>query len=253
MEYPIRDRTSIVSLVVFDIDGVLIDTAGMVTAGQMSVAQRLGLFGRDQEELQEAWRDLAVTIGGEVTPAFLECLLEECRLRGLQVQQDAPVFDAFLEAYWKNVTSMARAGHLMQWLYDRDIRVGIVSNGSRSTQLRKLQLAGMLDWFDSALIEIRESDSRYAKPDPSVLRTLINKVGTSPLSTAYVGDRVGDVLTAKLCGCISVLLADEVDHPNVNENLRVVREVAGSHLLIAKPDLVVPSLHLLQGLLIPQK
>jgi HAD superfamily hydrolase (TIGR01549 family) len=236
-----------ITCVVFDIDGVLIDTARMVSAGQANVIDILGAESQGRErDILEAWQDLAVTIGGKVSSAFVACLVDECRLRGIEVRREVSVYEAFMDGYWRDVEALPGGAELLRWLKDQRIFTGILSNGKRSAQLRKLELAGLLDWFDEALIEVHEPDSKHAKPDPSKLRELLDKAGVDRVRTVYVGDRVSDVLTARLCGCGSVLLAAGCDHPNVNTALRVARESARDRLLIARPDLTVTSLSVLQ-------
>lgn len=229
--------------VVFDIDGVLIDTASMIRAGQRRVEELLGLSSdSDEAQFHDAWRNLAVVLGSRITPFFLNCLAEEFRLRGRPTTDSWLLHGGFIQDYWRAVRPTPSARDVLQWLKRKGIKRAILSDGEEAAQIRKLRDADLFDLFDPSLIEVQASDSHLAKPNPAMLRQLVSRMQAKASEVAYIGDRESDVLVAKLSGCFAVRLADGKEHPNVYAQLRSVREVAANHLRLAVPDLTVDSL-----------
>jgi phosphoglycolate phosphatase-like HAD superfamily hydrolase len=232
-----------VRCVIFDIDGVLIDTSGMVKAGQKSVACRLGIRRSDEEDVFfEVWRNLAIVLGTTISEFFLDCVVKECRMNGLLLENDTQLHEVFQSGYWSDVRATPHANHLIEWLKSSNIKIGILSDGAASSQLRKLQLAGLWRLFESSSISIQDPTSKYSKPNPAKLLGLVSSMGVNADDAAYVGDRESDVLVAKLSGCCAVRLADGREHPNVNAGLQAVRGAAGNSLHLTTADLTIDSL-----------
>ncbi len=231
-----------VRCVIFDIDGVLVDTARMVKAGQESVALRLGITRADDElYFFEAWQNLAVLLGSPISEFFLECLVEECKLQGVSLKRSGRLLDDFLAGYWRKVRAVPNARNALRELGVAGTKLAVLSDGDSDAQLRKLQLAGLREFFDPPSISIASSGSEYAKPNPVKLSGLISTIGVDFQEAAYVGDRESDVLVARLCGCLAVRFVDGREHPNVNAGLRAVRSAAGDSLHLTVPDLTVAS------------
>lgn len=229
--------------VVFDIDGVLIDTSEMVKAGQRSVACCLGIRRSGDEEIFfEVWRNLAIVLGTSISSFFLDCVVRECRKNGLVLRDKPQLYDVFQSGYWSDVRPAPHADHLIRWLNSSNIKTGILSDGDSPSQLRKLELAGLLQLFESSSISIQDPTSKYSKPNPTKLLGLVSSLGIDIRDVAYIGDRASDILVAKLSGCVAVRLADGREHPNVNAGLRAVRGAAGNSLYLTTPDLTVDSL-----------
>lgn len=229
--------------VIFDIDGVLIDTSGMVKAGQRSVACRLGIRRSDDEDyFYEAWRNLSIVLGTNISEFFLDCVVKECGVHGLALENSAHLYDDFQSGYWSNVKPTAYASDAISHLNSSNIKTGVLSDGNASSQLRKLQLAGLLHLFEPSSISIQDPTSIYSKPNPAKLLGLVSTMGVDADDVAYVGDRESDVLVAKLSGCYAIRLADGREHPNVSAGLQAVRGAAGDSLHLTTPDLTIDSL-----------
>lgn len=79
-------------------------------------------------------------------------------------------------------------------LKQNGLTLGIVSTKFRYRIENILKRENLLDVFD---VIIGGEDVSNQKPDPTGLKTAINKLGTSTTNTLYVGDSVIDAQTAK--------------------------------------------------------
>ena len=95
-----------------------------------------------------------------------------------------------LERHWRQHFSqcmVVREGVLkvLSTLHERDLRLGIVSNGRTEFQNRKIDAMGLRRWMD--LVVISES-AGVKKPDPGIFRLALKSLGTAPTETLFVGD-----------------------------------------------------------------
>ncbi|WP_432197660.1 HAD family hydrolase [Streptomyces sp. bgisy027] len=231
------------TLIIFDVDGTLIDTAVMVTCGQDDVAEALGFDEVEADLMKEAWRALATVGFGEPSSVFMQALKYELeRHFGVTCNAQAEVMvEHFWRGYWKACRAEIALEVLSRAL-DRGIRVAVSSNGNRDRQLKKLKLAGIYQLFDSQLIQIEPSDGIRAKPSPAMIDLLMRQAKASPNESLMVGDRESDVAAARLAGCRSGMLTRTKQHPNVTSDLLKARDEARRALSITQPDYFLSNL-----------
>jgi HAD superfamily hydrolase (TIGR01509 family) len=85
------------------------------------------------------------------------------------------------------------------------IRLGVVSDYPAEA---KLAAMGIRQYFD-VVICAQDPDVQCFKPDPRPLLAAMHRLGTTPESTLYIGDRPGiDDLAAQRAGMTSALICD---------------------------------------------
>jgi putative hydrolase of the HAD superfamily len=197
----------IIVLVLFDIDDTLIDhasasrTATAAVHRHAKVAEPLDDFVASWSRALRHYFDLY--LGGRLT--FEE--QRRARMRAtvssdLTDEEADRLFALYAEAYesaWSlfpDVTACldSLAGH----------RLGIISNGQREQQVRKLKRSGVLEKFDCVVIS---EDCGHPKPKVEIFHYACSQAGESPGRTMYVGDRRDlDAVGARNAGLIGVWL-----------------------------------------------
>lgn len=147
-------------LVVFDLDGVLIDSAE-------ANVQAFG-FGLQQVGVRVDEPAAILTLVG--LPA-----LEMLRRLGCPEEAIVEVFEAHVRPYYiENLPSLARAypgaGEVLGRLRDSGFRVGACTSGDRATQTAALKAIGLWEFIEKMQTP---DDSQFGKPDPRYLQELL--------------------------------------------------------------------------------
>ncbi|NPB05557.1 MAG: HAD-IA family hydrolase [Aquificae bacterium] len=178
-----------VELVVFDLDGTLIDTAPDLYAAFCDTAAEYGLKPPPYEEF---CRHIGGGAYGFLEPFFPKELLEEAlqRLRR-----------HYLEKYaFKNSRPYEGIYEVLETLKGEGYKLAVATNKITEGALRVLKAARMDRYFD--LVVGRDLPPAH-KPDPAHVLFLTERLGVSPRKTLVVGDRSDDVLAAKGAGALS--------------------------------------------------
>lgn len=150
--------------VVFDLDGVLIDSAEANVQAFRYGLEQVGIVVSDRERILEL-------VG---YPA-----LDMLHKLGCPEDQIKDVFETHVRPFYvENLPAMARAypgsRKVLEQLKESGFRIGACTSGDRMTQTSALQAIGLWD-----LIEEMQTpdDSQYGKPDSRYLRELLERFG----------------------------------------------------------------------------
>ena len=189
------DRSTPPRLVVFDLDGTLIDSIGdIASAANQSLVEAYGEGARLSHDVVRGF----VGHGARL-------LIERCVAAAQEPAADvARVFERFLAIYGSRLTETTRLYPGMSDALDRieaTSRLAVLTNkpgGMSRTIVKDLGLAGRF------VAVIGGDDLPSKKPDPEGLLKIAADAGVCPEETAMVGDSAVDIRTARNAGAIAV-------------------------------------------------
>lgn len=174
------------NLIVFDLDGTLIDGYEAITDALAYAMERLGLEPLAASQVREMVghgieRLLARAVGTERAPEGVRLFRE----RYLQV---AVAKTRLMPDVPEVLAALARRGHAM----------AVASNKPEPFSRKILEACGVGRYFAA----LAGPDGRTpTKPDPTMLRRVIAAVGATPGDTLVVGDMEVDSEFARAAGC----------------------------------------------------
>lgn len=182
-------------LIVFDLDGTLVDTLPAIAAACNGVLDEIGLPTHPTEAYRRFAGDGATMLIRRATrhqydddPDRLSDLVRMFRERDEKTDEE-------LAHPYEGVVSM------LSGLLEREIPLAILSNKEHAEAVALVERRFGLDPFVSVL----GHDGRFPlKPDPESLFHLIKEARTTPRRTVYVGDTDTDMRTGRAAGAFVV-------------------------------------------------
>lgn len=182
-----------VTLVVFDVDGTLVDSQHLIVEAQARAFTEHGLRAPQRKEalsvvglsLPEAFRRLV----GDAGPI---AGLSDSYRRAFQALRLDPSYEEPL------FPGMA---DLVAKLHGRDdVRLGIATGKSRRGVDHLIDKYGWDGWFATT----QTADDAPSKPDPTMLRLAMEEADMSPAMTVMVGDTTYDMMMAVGAGAAAI-------------------------------------------------
>jgi beta-phosphoglucomutase len=177
-----------ISAVVFDMDGVLLDSAPSHNQAFQEVFRPLGIHDFDYRRYA-GWKtaDVIETVlkrAGHETPAHrvAELAAEKSRLAREKINENNPV----------NPDSITVLHHL-----SKKYRLGLASSGSRPSIAAFLSSTGCAPVFGSVLCG---DDVSRAKPHPEIYLRAFSNLGVAPDAAMVVEDAVAGIQAARAAG-----------------------------------------------------
>lgn len=186
-------RFGVVSAVLFDLDGTLVDTAEDFVLVLNTQRERHQLSPLPHNDIRNTVSDGAraltkLAFGGDEGESQFEARRQE-----------------LLELYEKHVGDQSALfpgmNKLLKHLEDHNIPWGIVTNKPRQYATPLLQ---KLSLSERCSILICPDDVTRAKPDPEALLLASNRLNTSPSSCLYVGDHERDIIAGRAANMATV-------------------------------------------------
>lgn len=192
---PAEARFASVRLVVFDLDGTLIDSIGdIASAANQSLIEACGEGARLSQDVVRGF------VGGGA-----RLLIERCvEAAGQSRDQVGRIFDRFLVIYASRLTETTRLYSGMKEALDHlegFARLAILTNKPGGMSRTIVQDLGLLGRF---IAVIGGDDLKSKKPDPEGFLRIAAQAGLRPGETALVGDSAVDMLTARNAGAMAV-------------------------------------------------
>lgn len=173
-------------LVVFDWDGTLIDSTGLIVRAIQAACADLGLDvpGRERAAhviglgLFDAMREIAPQL------AESECraLAERYRHHYFSRDHELVLFEG--------------AQEVLEWIKAQGYLLAVATGKARAGLSRALDSTGLARLFDAT----RCADESFSKPHPAMLLELMDELATDPVRTLMVGDTTHDLLMARNAG-----------------------------------------------------
>jgi pyrophosphatase PpaX len=180
MRYPV---------VLFDLDGTLIDSGPIILASMRFAAQEV--LGVEVDEVK-----VRAAIGGpglvaqmrELDPDRVEELVAAYREHNEPLHEQLEAFDELVG--------------LLPVLRERGHRLGVVTAKRRATV--ELAFARFPELRELTDVLVGADDTERHKPDPEPLLEALSRLGAKPADAAYVGDSPFDIRAAKAGGLLAV-------------------------------------------------
>lgn len=177
-------------MIFFDLDGTLLDHDGAERHGVQAFTSAFGLSNpADDSSFVELWREVSdrhmgLFLAGEIGFAEQRRLrIREVLGRDLAGDEADEAFKVYLEAYEKNWRLFADVLPCLERL--RGTKLGVITNGNRAHQVKKLEATAILAKF---AVVVTSEDAGTAKPDPEIFLSACGRVDVPRHDCAYVGD-----------------------------------------------------------------
>jgi HAD superfamily hydrolase (TIGR01509 family) len=199
-----------IDAVVFDNDGLLLDTEEAWTRAEKTLFDRHGgTFTIEQK------RDL-IGSSPTTTAVKLEAMLEMPG-RGLTLVEE--LHDLVMEETLAGVPPRPGALELLEAVRARGLPAAVASNSARAFVERALSVAGLLDGqFD---VVVTADDVEHPKPAPDLYLAACAALGTEPTRSAALEDSATGVEAARAAGMFVVAVPYFPDLPIEGASLTV--------------------------------
>ncbi|PRO65598.1 pyrophosphatase PpaX [Alkalicoccus urumqiensis] len=173
-----------ITTVLFDLDGTLIDTIGLITASFQHTLDHF--FPGEYTE-----SDLPSFIG---PPLYETC----SRLLPGREEEMIRVYRTFnLRHHDDMVTGYPGVEETLQQLREAGLKIGVVTTKRRETALRGLSFMQLSSYVDTV---VSLDDVTHAKPHPEPLHLALRQLGRTPGEAVMVGDSEHDILGGRRAG-----------------------------------------------------
>jgi pyrophosphatase PpaX len=208
-------------VVLFDLDGTLIDSGAMIVASMRHAATTV--LGRDVPEAE-----LRATVGGPGLVAQMRALDET------RVDELVRVYTAHNETLHDALEPCAGIEGVLERLRGEGRTLGLVTAKRRATIALAFRVLPHLEPFFDVVVGADDTERHKPHPDPLVLA--LDRVDATPAEAAYVGDSPFDVQAAKAAGVRSVA----VTWGGIHETARLEQE--GPDALVSTPEELLAAL-----------
>jgi phosphoglycolate phosphatase len=200
--------------IVFDLDGTLVDTFDDIAAAANFALREAGLPTLPVEVVKSK-----VGFGARL---LMRRLMGEDR----EIPQETidHAYDVWRRYYAEHPTDFSRpyegVEETLALLQSRGIAMAVLSNKFHDLTVRIVENLGLAKYF---IAVYGENDAHPTKPDPEMLRRVMEQAGAAPTETLVVGDGEADMRVAANAGVAAVGMSYGVHAP---ERLRELGAVA---------------------------
>lgn len=186
-------RDTVLKLVIFDVDGTLVDSQNIIVAAQHRAFASVGLPPPTRE------RALSI-VGLSLVEAFTVLVGPEGPI-DVMVQAYKDAFGALRADPANEEPLFEGALTCLQWLEDQgDVHLGIATGKSRRGVAHFLERHGWHDRFAT----IQTADDAPSKPHPAMILQAMGEVGANAQDTVMIGDSNFDMAMARSAGVLSI-------------------------------------------------
>ena len=193
-----RGTQQIPELIIFDLDGTIIDTEPTSIRAWIAAAGEYGLDLTEEQVLQFI---------GLNNPAIKVLAKDE-------FGADLPFDEIFLrkqelsrQEFDRGITLKTGAKEVLETVKELGIPACIATSSSKDRSERFLQRVGLWEYFEFL---ISGQDVTQSKPDPEIFLKCLEKAGVKPDSAMVVEDSKNGISGARRSGATTVLIPDVV-------------------------------------------
>jgi len=168
-------------VVLFDLDGTVIDSGAIILASMRHAAKEV-LGAEPSDEL------LMAAVGGPGLEAQMHALAPD------RVEELVTVYRAHNEPLHDGLTCCVGVDGLLVRLKEEGRRLGLVTAKRRATVELAFNVLPLRELFETV---VGGDETAAHKPDPEPLLLAAERMGVDPATCAYVGDSPFDIRAAK--------------------------------------------------------
>jgi mannitol-1-/sugar-/sorbitol-6-/2-deoxyglucose-6-phosphatase len=187
-----------IEAVVFDMDGVLIDSEPIWHEVQREIFARVGITLTDE--------DLIRTMGVRIDQMVEEWYLRQPWESPTREEIAGAVVDGVATAIEERGAMVDGAVEAIERFGDLGLRLALATSSSYRLIRAVLAVGGLSDRFE--VVHSAEEEER-GKPDPAVYLTTARKLGIAPERCLAVEDSVSGVRSAKAAGMVCVAIPED--------------------------------------------
>jgi phosphoglycolate phosphatase len=185
-------------LLIFDWDGTLMDSAGVIVACIQQASADLGWAVPSREAASHiiglGLREAVETLFPDKPETDHPLLVERYRYHYLAQDHEIPLFEG--------------AAELVRDLHGRGYTLAVATGKARRGLARAFQHSGLEPFFHSS----RTADETFSKPHPAMILELLDELAIAPERALMIGDTSHDLEMARNAG-IDALAAGYGAHP----------------------------------------
>lgn len=185
-----------IKAVLFDIDGVLLDSFAANVFYFQELFVKAGYPSPTEEELRKVI----------VHNTLKQSIIELTNVSDEEVQRIYELGEKRLQKYPHHLLTMPNEAETILRKLSKTYRLGIVTSRIRDGIYSMPQLAKLKKYFKVA---VGFEDTKRHKPYPDPLLFAANKLKLKPSEVVYIGDTPTDVLAAEAAGMNIILYAPE--------------------------------------------
>ncbi len=177
-------------LYVFDWDGTVMDTTGLIARGMQYACS---VMGGDRPDLNACRETIGLPFAesfARVSPNFryekLDAYLEAYRSWYLQREAKVEVVEGLEDLFER----MTQAG----------LRLAVATGKSRAGLIRVFERTGLAHYFEATVT----ADESFPKPNPAMLEKLSDETGVDVRDMVMIGDSIHDLQLAQNARCDAV-------------------------------------------------
>jgi len=227
-------------VIFFDLDDTLLDDRLPTARGLDALYQHHGAaFDVPRHELTQIWKDLLDQhfpryLSGELTMqgqrrARLRAILGD-RSDSFSDDDIDTAFSIYTDSYERGVACFPDVVPMLERLA-RDTRLGVITNGNREQQYKKLERTALGKFFDTV---VTPEACGAAKPDPRIFAEACRRAGVAAADAIYVGDNWDiDVVGSRAAGLKAIWInRDTVPHREIPADVSVIETLSDLPALV---------------------
>lgn len=207
--------------VLFDMDGLVLDTEKLYTRFWQEAANALGYPMTREQAL--GLRSLNKEFGQPKLQSYFDKPIRYEEVRDKRVE----LMNAFIEK--EGVEAKAGIQELLAYLKDKGIKTAIATSSPLERAERYLDFVGLGGAFDKL---ITGNMVKKGKPEPDIYLLAASHLGLAPSECLALEDSPAGILAANRAGCFPVIIPDQ-DQPTEDVKELLFAEVSRLDLVIS--------------------
>ena len=188
--------------VIFDMDGVLIDSEPL---WKIAMAEVFGSLGSNLTK-----KDFQKTVGLRIDEVVAFWHAYEGWEGVSPAEVEKQIVMKMVDLIEENAAPLEGVVETLQYLSQNGIKIGLATSSYEvliQTVLRELKIAEHFEFYHSAEHE------EFGKPHPAVYLTLAEKLNVSPLKCLVIEDSLNGIVSAKAARMKVVCIPEKTHHP----------------------------------------